>query len=128
MAQRAQRALILFAHGARDPRWAEPFQRLQQLTQAQQPDVVVSLAFLELMSPRLPDLVKQLTQDGCKEVTVVPIFFGQGGHVLRDLPTMIDTLKVEYPGVAFRAAAAVGEDADVLNAIARYCIGALEEK
>ena len=26
-----KQALILFAHGARDPRWAEPFQRLQAL-------------------------------------------------------------------------------------------------
>ena len=121
-----QRSLVLFAHGARDPRWAEPFQRLQQLTQAQAPDVDVSLAFLELMTPRLPDLVKQLVQDGCREVTVVPVFFGQGGHVLRDLPVIIDQLKQDYPGVTFNAVAAVGENADVLNAIARYCIGSLE--
>lgn len=124
MAQHS-RSLVLFAHGARDPRWAEPFQRLQQLVQAQLPDVAVSLAFLELMEPRLPALVKQLAQDGCKEVTVVPIFFGQGGHVLRDLPVMIDQLKQDYPGVAINAVEAVGENAEVLNAIARYCIGSL---
>jgi sirohydrochlorin cobaltochelatase len=121
----AQRSLVLFAHGARDPRWAEPFQRLQQLTQRQLPDVAVSLAFLELMEPRLPGLVQQLVLDGCKEVTVVPIFFGQGGHVLRDLPVMIDQLKQEYPGLAISSVAAVGENADVLNAIARYCVDSL---
>lgn len=123
----AQRALVLFAHGARDPRWAEPFQRLQGLTQAQMPDATVSLAFLELMTPRLPDLMKDLVQSGCTEVTVVPVFFGQGGHVLRDLPLMIEQLACEYPAVKMRAAAAVGEDADVLKAIARYCIGAMEK-
>ena len=122
----AQRSLVLFAHGARDPRWAEPFQRLQQLTQAQLPDVVVSLAFLELMEPRLPALVKQLVQDGCKDVTVVPVFFGQGGHVLRDLPVMIDQLKLDHPGVAVNAVGAVGENAEVLNAIAHYCISSFE--
>lgn len=121
----AKRALILFAHGARDPRWAEPFQRLQGLTQAQLPDVAVSLAFLELMTPRLPDLVKELVQTGCADITVVPVFFGQGGHVLRDLPVMIDQLKLDYPAVTIKAASAVGEDAEVLNAIARYCIGAM---
>ncbi|HAN56086.1 MAG TPA: cobalamin biosynthesis protein CbiX, partial [Betaproteobacteria bacterium] len=36
--------LILFAHGARDPRWAVPFERLQALTQAQRPDWQVALA------------------------------------------------------------------------------------
>ncbi|WP_136419429.1 CbiX/SirB N-terminal domain-containing protein [Herbaspirillum sp. ST 5-3] len=120
-----QRALILFAHGARDPRWAEPFQRLQQITQAQSPEVRVVLAFLELMTPKLPELVRQLMQDGCTNMTVVPVFFGQGGHVLRDLPVMIEQLKKEFPGLQLKSAAAVGEDADVLNAIARYCVTTL---
>lgn len=120
-----QRALILFAHGARDPRWAEPFRRLQQLAQTLSPDVTVSLAFLELMTPRLPELVEQLVQDGCDDVTVVPVFFGQGGHVLRDLPAMIEQIKGAHTGLKIRSAQAVGEDPEVLNAIARYCIGTL---
>lgn len=123
-----RRALVLFAHGARDPRWAEPFQRLQRIIQAQEPDLTVSLAFLELMTPRLPELVQQLVQAGCTDVTVVPVFFGQGGHVLRDLPAMMEQLKLDYPQLRLTAAAAVGEDAGVLNAIARYCIGALGNK
>lgn len=121
-----QRALVLFAHGARDPRWAEPFQRLQNIIQAQKPDVQVSLAFLELMSPCLPELVKQIVDAGCRDVTVVPVFFGQGGHVLRDLPVLIAQLTAEHPTVRIHAASAVGEDAEVLNAIARYCMGALD--
>lgn len=120
-----KRALVLFAHGARDPRWAEPFQRLQKIVEDQQPDVAVSLAFLEFMTPRLPELVQQLVQSGCSEVTVVPVFFGQGGHVLRDLPVMLEQLKTDYPHLKLNAAAAVGEDAAVLNAIAKYCISTL---
>jgi sirohydrochlorin cobaltochelatase len=120
-----KRSLILFAHGARDSRWAAPFQRLQQITQAQLPEVAVSLAFLEFMTPDLPSLVRQLMEDGCNEVTVVPVFFGQGGHVLRDLPVMIEQLQKEHSGLVLKVAAAVGEDADVLNAIAQYCIGSL---
>lgn len=121
----ALRALVLFGHGARDPKWAEPFLRLQGIIQAQSPGVTVALAFLELMSPRLPELVAQLVQDGCAEITVVPVFFGQGGHVLRDLPVMIEQLRQAHPGLALKVAQAVGEDTEVLNAIARYCMGAL---
>ena len=77
-------ALILFAHGARDPRWAAPFERLREIAQAQLPDTEVVLAFLELMSPRLPEAVAGLAQNGCTSVSVVPVFLGQGGHVLRD--------------------------------------------
>jgi sirohydrochlorin cobaltochelatase len=119
------RALILFAHGARDPRWAEPFQRLQRSIQGQLPDVAVGLAFLELMTPQLPVLVAQLLHDGCRDVTVVPVFLGQGGHVLRDLPSIADGLRQQFPELNLRVAGAVGEDEDVLAAMAAYCIGSL---
>lgn len=115
-------ALILFAHGARDPRWAEPFLRLQAITRTQMPDVKVELAFLELMEPRLPALVSSLVADGCEAVTVVPVFFGQGGHVLRDLPLIVDGLRADYPALRLEVAPAVGEDEAVLNAIAAYCL------
>jgi sirohydrochlorin cobaltochelatase len=121
------RALILFAHGARDPRWAEPFQRLQGLIQAQLPDLVVELAFLELMTPQLPALVAQLFLNGCRDVTVVPVFFGQGGHVARDLPLIADGLRQQFPELNLRVAGAVGEDAGVLAAMAAYCVGALAQ-
>jgi sirohydrochlorin cobaltochelatase len=120
-----QRALVLFAHGARDPKWAQPFQRLQQIIGQQRPDLTVSLAFLELMTPRLPELVEQLVRDGCRDVTLVPVFLGQGGHVLRDLPVIVDQIRGQHAGLTLNVAEAAGENAQVLNAIAQYCIGAL---
>ncbi|HYD80044.1 MAG TPA: CbiX/SirB N-terminal domain-containing protein [Paucimonas sp.] len=119
-----RRLLVLFAHGARDPRWAAPFERLRTIVQELTPDSTVALAYLELMAPNLPDLVRQAAKGGCKEVTVVPVFFGQGGHVLRDLPPMIAGLRNEFPEMRLKTADAVGENADVLNAIARYCVAA----
>lgn len=117
-----KQALILFAHGARDPRWAEPFERLRQIAQGALPGTEVTLAFLELMSPRLPEAVAGLVQAGCGKVSLVPVFLGQGGHVLRDLPLLVDELRSTHPGLEITVAPAVGEDAAVLDAIARYCI------
>src|SRR4051812_15063358 len=116
-----ERALILFAHGARDPRWAEPFRRLRDMVAAQSADVSVELAFLELMEPALPALVERLVKEGCRQITVVPVFLGQGGHVLRDLPAMMETLRKAYPGIVLKAVQAAGENPDVLQAIAQYC-------
>jgi sirohydrochlorin cobaltochelatase len=120
-----KKAMILFAHGARDPKWAAPFQRLQQIVRARSPEIAVTLAFLELMSPRLPEAAAALVADGAEEVTIVPVFLGQGGHVLRDLPALLDALKASHPHVSFKVVDAVGEDADVLNAMATYCLDAL---
>ena len=119
-------ALILFAHGARDPRWAEPFCKLREMIGAMRPELDVSLAFLDFMEPRLPDRVRELAQAGCGVITVVPVFFGQGGHVLRDLPPMVDALRTTYPALRLSVAPAVGEDPDVLKAIASYCMASVD--
>jgi sirohydrochlorin cobaltochelatase len=121
----SKRALVLFAHGARAASWAAPFERLRDLTQARTPDVRVALAFLELMTPRLPELTAELSAGGVTEMTVVPVFLGQGGHVLRDLPLMLDQLRGEYPQMTIKVVEAAGENAAVLNALSDYCVGAL---
>jgi len=127
MQTRPDRALVLFAHGARAASWAAPFQRLRALTAERRPDCAVSLAFLELMTPSLPDEVATLVAQGVREVAIVPIFLGQGGHLLRDLPLLLDGLRAAHPGVSFTTVPAVGEDPDVLAAMAAYCVAALPE-
>ena len=120
------RALILFGHGSRDTRWAQPFERLQEMLRAQLPDTAVELAFLELMEPRLPDLIARLAGDGCAGATVVPVFFGQGGHVLRDLPVLVEDARTRHPNLKITLAEAVGESDAVLRAVAAYCALALD--
>ena len=120
-----KRALILFAHGARADSWKAPFERLRDLTQRRMPEVRVTLAFLELMEPRLQPQVTSLVATGVTDITVVPVFLGQGAHVLRDLPLMVDELRVIHPKLAIRVAGAVGEDPGVLKAMTDYCIAAL---
>ncbi|MGO4763466.1 sirohydrochlorin chelatase [Cupriavidus sp. 2KB_3] len=121
----ATTGMVLFAHGARDARWREPFDRLQTKLTALLPDTAVRLAFLELMEPSLPVALGELASTGVEEVTVVPVFFGQGGHIRRDLPALIDQCREQYPAMRIGCAAAVGEAESVLDAIAAYCVGAV---
>lgn len=118
----SDKAIILFAHGARAEAWAKPFRRLQQMLQSQKPELRVELAFLEFMSPNLQDLVQQLEAEGIRQIHLVPIFLGQGGHVMRDLPLMIDEIKLKYPHIEIKKAEAAGEDELVLQAICDYCL------
>lgn len=123
-----RQALILFAHGARAASWAAPFERLRELTQARMPGTAVHLAFLELMTPRLPELIAtllaELPDGAVLDATVVPVFLGQGGHVLRDLPLLVDELRQAHPQLRLKVVEAVGENASVLAAIADYCVAA----
>ena len=119
----ALHGIVLFGHGARDPRWREPFERLAaKLRESYGSAGPVSLAFLELMEPDLPSAVASQVSLGCSCVTVVPVFFGQGGHVREDLPAVLERCRDAYPGVSIHCSGAVGEDEVVLDAVALYCL------
>src|SRR2546425_10455133 len=110
------RGLILFAHGSREPGWAEPFEQLAARVRVTAPEAQVRLAFLELMQPDLAGAAAQLLAAGVDMIRVVPIFLGQGGHLRRDLPLLIDVLRTQFPEAKFGYAPAAGEDVGVLDA------------
>ncbi len=114
---------VLFAHGARDPRWREPFDRLAAKVQAARPECAVVLAFLELMTPDLDAAVDELVAGGCQSIAVVPIFLGQGGHVRQDLPAAVAAVRHRHPALQIELRAAIGEDDAVLDAIAHAVVG-----
>ena len=116
------RALILFAHGARDPAWAEPFHELLARVRALAPQTPARLAFLELMQPDLETAASALIAEGADAIRIVPVFFGQGGHVRRDLPQRLAGLRERHPDVKFASVPPAGEDPAVLDALARYCL------
>jgi sirohydrochlorin cobaltochelatase len=116
------RGLILFAHGSRDSLWAEPFERLRRKVQLARPDLAVTLAYLELMAPDLGAAVDQMVAAGCRHLRVVPVFLGQGGHVRRDLPELIDQAATRHAGLVIELAPPVGESDIVLEQMAAVCV------
>ncbi len=118
------RALVLFAHGARDARWAEPFEAVAARIRHAAPALAVRLAFLEMMAPTLGDAVDSLATAGASEVDIVPLFLGTGGHLRRDLPPLLDAIRAAHPALAIRLHAAIGEHAAVLDAMARASLDA----
>ncbi|HEY6512679.1 MAG TPA: CbiX/SirB N-terminal domain-containing protein [Burkholderiaceae bacterium] len=114
-----ERGLLLFAHGARDASWAAPFEAVLARVRALRSDTPVALAFLELMPPDLATAAAQLAQRGCRQVDVVPLFLGTGGHVRRDVPQLLQRLHALHPGTRWTLHEPVGEHPDVIEAIAR---------
>jgi len=119
------KAIILFGHGARDVRWREPFDRLASMWKMQHPNTAVELAFLELMQPSLEQAVASLSATGATEVVVVPVFFGQGGHLRNDFPVLLEACQKQFPAINLSAQPAVGEDVAVLQAIVDFGARAL---
>ncbi|HCZ13125.1 MAG TPA: cobalamin biosynthesis protein CbiX [Candidatus Accumulibacter sp.] len=118
-------ALILFAHGARDPEWAEPMRRLGTTLREQAPGMRVELAFLEFLKPALGDCVESLVGEGFRRVVVLPMFIARGGHLKRDLPLLLEELQQRHPQTRFELAGAIGEAESVLQAMARHALDLL---
>ena len=114
--------LILFAHGARDVRWAAPFEAVAAHLRAEKPELHVRLAFLELMAPSLPQAGAELAAQGCGHLHVLPMFLGAGGHVRVDLPRLVEELRASHPDLLVTVLPAVGEIDSVAAAMAQAAL------
>jgi len=112
------KAVILLAHGSRDPLWRRPMEAVADRLRAAQPGARVGCAYLELEQPDLAAAVQQIAGQGTSELTVVPMFLGTGKHAREDLPRMVDALKGRYPNVRISLRQPVGEDPRVLDLLA----------
>ncbi len=116
-------AIVLLAHGARDPEWARPIEAMAARLRTLLPDTQVELAFLELMSPDIETAVTSLVARGARRLRVVPVFLAQGGHVKRDLPAKVDALRARlraaHADLSIELEPAIGEQGEVIDAIAR---------
>ena len=117
-----KQGILLFAHGARDPRWALPFEAVAARVRARAPEVDVVLSFLEFMTPGLVDAGAALVRSGCGDVSVVPLFLGSGGHVRKDLPALLDTLAATHPQVKWSLRQTIGEVDSVIDAMAHAAV------
>ena len=115
-------SLILFAHGSRDPKWAEPFKAIQLLIRAQAPDLRVELAFLELMQPGIQECLSNLVKQGVKRVSIVPIFLAAGRHLREDLPALIAPIQQQFRDLVIDVSAPIGEIPEFQAAIAKLAL------
>jgi sirohydrochlorin cobaltochelatase len=120
-------AIILFAHGARDPRWAEPFLRVVARVRASAPDLAVELAYLEHLEPGLLQAARTLAANGARAIRVVPLFFGRGGHLRVEVPRLVGEVEAALPGVSVELGLAAGDDDAVIDALAAYCVRAARD-
>jgi sirohydrochlorin cobaltochelatase len=118
----SNQAIILFAHGARDPEWALPFQAIRRQLQAARPEAQVELAFLETMAPSLEAAVAQSVAQGAKRIVLVPLFLGQGGHMKQDLPRLVREINDRHPQLEFHVMSAIGDAPEMLQAIADWVL------
>jgi sirohydrochlorin cobaltochelatase len=127
-------AIILFAHGSRDPLWRAPLEAVASTIAAQHPHTPVRCAYLELCAPDLATVTTEIIAacatfqrarclNGTLHVRIVPMFLGMGVHARKDLPELVAALRVAHPSVHFEVVPPIGEDARVTALLAEMAVG-----
>lgn len=115
-------AVVLLAHGSRDPQWSAPIEAVAMRARALDPQAIVRTAYLEHTAPDLPTCVAELLAQGVNDIHVLPLFLGLGGHVRQDLPRLNEALLAMYPGLRMHWLNAAGEQAPVTDLLAHLAL------
>jgi sirohydrochlorin cobaltochelatase len=115
-------AVVVFAHGSRDPLWRGPIEAVADAVRARSPSTPVVCAYLELCEPSLPAAIGQLAALGATRVRVLPVFFGMGRHAREDLPGLLAGLSGDHPTLHFEVLPTVGEDPRVTQLLAQLAL------
>ncbi len=116
------RGTIVLAHGSRDALWRRPIEAVAERIRQLAPAVHVRCAYLEASVPDLNASADELAELGVELITVVPLFLGIGKHARDDIPVLLAELRKRHPGIAFVLRPAIGEEAQMIELMARIAL------
>ena len=87
-------ALVVVAHGSRDPRALSTVSTLLDRVRDLRPGLPVRLGHIELNEPLLSDTLADLDAADTADAVLVPLLLSRGYHVRRDIPEMAAAVRV----------------------------------
>jgi sirohydrochlorin cobaltochelatase len=115
-------AILLFAHGSRDPMWHRPIQAVAARITQRAPQIAVRCAYLELTEPSLAQAANEVVAQGATSLSVLPLFLGVGKHAREDLPLLMQALRQAHPDLHIDCQPAVGEQDALLDLLAEIAL------
>lgn len=115
-------ALILLAHGSKDIKWKKPFVSIKDELQREGLFTKVDLAFFELDTPLLEDVVDEYQKKGLKKIKIEPLLLASGYHIQKDLPNRLKKLKLQFNNLDFTIGTALIDRGIISKAVASSII------
>ncbi|WP_235948505.1 sirohydrochlorin chelatase [Nocardia terrae] len=94
---------------------------------AQRPDLDVRLAFLDLSSPSVDEVVDAVAADGHSHAVVVPLLLGSAFHARVDLPGLLDAARARHPQLSLTQADVLGPDPHLIVALRDRIVAAMPD-
>ena len=109
--------LILIAHGSKDQRWREPFEKIVSEIGNEAGTENVSLCYMEFAKPTIEDVIEIAIKNNFISFKILPLFMSNGGHVSNDIVSKVQELNVKYPSIEIKLLSAICEDPLIMGAI-----------
>ena len=108
--------VLIVSHGSREKSANIEFKRLVGKYRSRHPGWRVSHAFLDLVSPSIPEALETIVRSGkAKEILVLPYFLFAARHVKKDIPEILKTFRRKHPEIKVRMAKPLGSDSKLLD-------------
>ncbi|MFH8366724.1 sirohydrochlorin chelatase [Streptomyces sp. NPDC018031] len=114
-------ALLVVAHGSRDPRHAATVTALTERVRSLRPGLRVETAFLDFNAPSVPQVLSRLAAEaagrpgarpaaagGPREVVALPLLLTRAFHAKADIPAVLREATARHPWLSVRQAAVLG--------------------
>ncbi|MFJ8210805.1 sirohydrochlorin chelatase [Streptomyces sp. NPDC096033] len=102
------RALLVMAHGSRDPRHAATVHALVGRARSLRPGLRVETAFLDFNGPTVSQALASLYLSGVREVVALPLLLTRAFHAKADVPAVLAESATRLPGLSVRVADVLG--------------------
>jgi sirohydrochlorin ferrochelatase len=112
-------ALVVVAHGSRDPRHAATVAALCTRVRALRPGLRVEAAYLDFNAPSVPRLLERLHAEGVHDVVALPLLLSRAFHAKSDLPAVLHEATSRLPRLRVRQAEVLGPHALLVGALER---------
>ncbi|WP_351222233.1 sirohydrochlorin chelatase [Streptomyces sp. NPDC002133] len=123
-------ALLVIAHGSRDPRHAATVHALVRHVRslgvppgaqgpAGRPELRISTAFLDFNAPSVPQVLERMANDGVREVVALPLLLTRAFHAKADIPSVLNEARARYRRLRITQADVLGPSPLLMAAVER---------
>src|SRR6476660_4577382 len=111
------KAILYIGHGTRSKKGVKEADSFVKRVMAQIDVPIQEICFLELTDPCIEEGFFRCVERGATEITVIPLFLLSAGHIKKDIPQVLISLRKRYATIQVNVRDPFGVQGKILEGI-----------